>query len=129
MTQLEISETEWGLQLWDDKDVTIDDYLDRIQRVSYKPPVHIAWVDDHAEITDGKLSPLHTTRTMDDAVLWCRQFELPIQAISGNAYEHLLQELNDWLGEQGNDKTLSTPERVAYFNVQITINRLMREAK
>ena len=66
---------------------------------------------------------------MDDAVLWCRQFELPIQAISGNAYEHLLQELNDWLGEQGNDKTLSTPERVAYFNVQITINRLMREAK
>ena len=129
MTQLEISETEWGLQLWDDKDVTIDDYLDRIQRVSYKPPVHIAWVDDHAEITDGKLSPLHTTRTMDDAVLWCRQFELPIQAISGNAYEHLLQELNDWLGEQGNDKTLSTRERAAYFNVQAMINRLMREAK
>ena len=129
MTQLEISETEWGLQLWDDKDVTIDDYLDRIQRVSYKPPVHIAWVDDHAEITDGKLSPLHTTRTMDDAFLWCRQFELPIQVISGNAYEHLLRELNEWLGEQGNDKALSTQERAAYFNVQAKVNQLMREAK
>jgi hypothetical protein len=129
MTQLEISETEWGLQLWGDKNVTIDDYLDRIERVSHKPPVHIAWVDDHAEITDGKLSPLHTTRTMDDAFLWCRQFELPIQVISGNAYEHLLRELNEWLGEQGNDKALSTQERAAYFNVQAKVNQLMREAK
>lgn len=127
MTQLEISETEWGEKLWDDKDVTIDDFLSRIERVSHKPPVNIVWVNDHAEITDGKLSPLHTTQTIDEAILWCRQFELPIQVISGNAYEHLLQELNKWLGEQGNDKTRTIEERSAYFNVQAKVNQLMKE--
>ena len=122
MTRLEIVNTEWALQLW--KFSTLEYFQEIVDRMFTKEPVFIAWNGNRAEIMLGDYT-IHSTATMVEALEWCQQFELPVLTQQRDIVPKLLE----WLDEQGNDKTLSTPERVAYFNVQITINRLMREAK
>ena len=123
MTRLEIVNTEWALQLW--KFSTLEYFQEIVDRMFTKEPVFIAWNGNRAEIMLGSYT-IHSTATMVEAIEWCAQFELPMWT---QPQGDIVPKLLEWLDEQGNDKTLSTPERVAYFNVQITINRLMREAK
>ena len=122
MTRDEIEATDWARTLYVNE--TADSYFNIIERLMQGSPVFVVWMGDSAEITLGSYT-IHSTATMVEALEWCQQFELPVLTQQRDIVPKLLE----WLDEQGNDKTLSTPERVAYFNVQITINRLMREAK
>ena len=123
MTSQEIVNTDWALQLWENS--TPEYFYEIVDRMVAKKPVFIAWMGNSAEITLGSYT-IHSTPTMVDALEWCQQFELPVLTQPQN---DIVPKLLEWLNEQGNDRTLSTAERAAYFNVQIMINRLMREAK
>jgi hypothetical protein len=123
MTRDEIEATDWARTLYVNE--TADSYFNIIERLVHGSPVFIAWMGDSAEITLGSYT-IHSTATMVEALEWCAQFGLPVLA---QPQGDIVPKLLEWLDEQGNDRTLSTPERAAYFNVQATINRLMREAK
>jgi len=123
MTRDEIEATDWARTLYVNE--TADSYFNIIERLVHGAPVFIAWMGDSAEITLGSYT-IHSTATMVEAIEWCQQFELPVQAQASN---DIVPKLLEWLDAECNDRTLSTTERAAYFNVQVTINRLMREAK
>ena len=123
MTRDEIEATDWARTLYVNE--TADSYFNIIERLVHGSPVFIAWMGDSAEITLGSYT-IHSTATMVEALEWCAQFGLPVLA---QPQGDIVPKLLEWLNEQGNDRTLSTTERAAYFNVQVTINRLMREAK
>ena len=123
MTREEIESTDWAKQLWENS--TPSSYREIVKRMAVQTPVFIAWMGDSAEITLGSYT-IHSTPTMVEASEWCQQFELPVFT---QASSDVVPKLLEWLSEQGNDKTLSTQERAAYFNVQAKVNQLMKEQK
>jgi hypothetical protein len=123
MTSQEIVNTEWALQLWENS--TPESFYEIVDSMVAKKPVFIAWMGDSAEISLGSYT-IHSTPTMVEASEWCQQFELPVFT---QASSDVVPKLLEWLSEQGNDKTLSTQERAAYFNVQAKVNQLMKEQK
>ena len=122
MTRLEIVNTEWALQLW--KFSTLEYFQEIVDRMFTKEPVFIAWNGNRAEIMLGSYT-IHSTATMVEAIEWCQQFELPVRT----QHPDITRELVQWLGDRGNDKILPVGERIAYLNVLVKINELMREAK
>ena len=122
MTRDEIEATDWARTLYVNE--TADSYFNIIERLVQGSPVFIAWNGNRAEITLGSYT-IHSTSTMVEALEWCQQFELPVLT----QHPDIVPKLLEWLDEQGNDRTLSTPERAAYFNVQARIHELMRDAK
>lgn len=111
------------MQLWENS--TPESFYEIVDSMVAKKPVFIAWMGDSAEISLGSYT-IHSTPTMVEASEWCQQFELPVFT---QASSDVVPKLLEWLSEQGNDKTLSTQERAAYFNVQAKVNQLMKEQK
>lgn len=122
MTRDEIEQTEWAAQLW--KKTTPSSYREIIKRMAIQAPVFVVWNGTGTEITIGSYT-IHSTATMVEAIEWCQQFELPVRT----QHPDITRELVQWLGDMGNDKILPVGERIAYLNVLVKINELMREAK
>lgn len=118
MTRLEIVNTEWALQLW--KFSTLEYFQEIVDRMFAKEPVFIVWMGDSAEIMLGDYT-IHSTPTMDEAITWCQQFELPVhtQASSG-----IVPELQAWLKHRASDAKLPVVEQAAYINVLNKIEQL-----
>ena len=123
MKREQIEETEWAKQLY--VDATADSYFEIIERLVHGSPVFIAWMGDSAEITLGSYT-IHSTATMEDAITWCQQFELPVQA---QASSDIVPKLLEWLDAECNDKAASWAVKTIMSVVREKIYELMREAK
>ena len=75
MTSQEVVNTEWALQLWEN--TTPEYFYEIVDRMVAKKPVFIAWNGNRAEIMLGDYT-IHSTSTINDALEWCAQFELPV---------------------------------------------------
>ena len=117
MKREQIEETEWAKQLY--VDATADSYFNIIERLVQGSPVFIAWMGDSAEITLGSYT-IHSTATMDDAITWCQQFGLPVQAQQPD----IVPELVAWLKRRASDAKLPVVEQAAYINVLNKIEQL-----
>ena len=118
MKREQIEETEWAKQLY--VDVTADSYFEIIERLVHGSPVFIVWMGDSAEITLGSYT-IHSTATMDEAITWCQQFELPVHAQASN---EIVPELQAWLKHRASDAKLPVVEQAAYINVLNKIEQL-----
>jgi len=118
MTRLEIINTEWALQLW--KISTPEYFYEIVDRMFAKEPVFIAWMGDSAEITLGSYT-IHSAATMEDAITWCQQFELPVHT---QASSDIVPELQAWLKHRASDAKLPVVEQAAYINVLNKIEQL-----
>lgn len=123
MKREQIEETEWAKQLY--VDATADSYFEIIERLVHGSPVFIAWMGDSAEITLGSYT-IHSTATMEDAITWCQQFELPVQA---QASSDIVPKLLEWLDAECNDKAASWAVKTIMSVVREKIYELMKEAK
>ena len=123
MKREQIEETEWAKQLY--VDATADSYFEIIERLVHGSPVFIAWMGDSAEITLGSYT-IHSTATMEDAITWCQQFELPVQA---QASSDIVPKLLEWLDAECNDKAASWTVKNIMSVVREKVYELMREAK
>ena len=117
MKREQIEETEWAKQLY--VDVTADSYFEIIERLVHGSPVFIVWMGDSAEITLGSYT-IHSTATMDEAITWCQQFELPVHAQQPD----IVPELQAWLKHRASDAKLPVVEQAAYINVLNKIEQL-----
>ena len=117
MTREEIESTDWAKQLWENS--TPSSYREIVKRMAVQTPVFIAWMGDSAEITLGSYT-IHSTATMDDAITWCQQFELPVQAQQPD----IVPELQAWLKHRASDAKLPVVEQAAYINVLNKIEQL-----
>lgn len=118
MKREQIEETEWAKQLY--VDATADSYFEIIERLVQGAPVFIAWMGDSAEITLGSYT-IHSMPTMEDALEWCRQFELPVHT---QASSDIVPELQAWLKHRASDAKLPVVEQAAYINVLNKIEQL-----
>ena len=118
MTKDEIEATEWARTLYVNE--TADSYFNIIERLVHGSPVFIAWMGDSAEITLGSYT-IHSTATMDEAITWCQQFELPVNA---QASSDIVPELQAWLKHRASDAKLPVIEQAAYINVLNKIEQL-----
>ena len=118
MTSQEIVNTEWALQLWENS--TPESFYEIVDRMVAKKPVFIAWMGDSAEITLGSYT-IHSTATMDEAITWCQQFELPVQT---QPQGDIVPELQAWLKHRASDAKLPVVEQAAYINVLNKIEQL-----
>ena len=117
MTSQEIVNTEWALQLWEN--TTPEYFYEIVDRMVAKKPVFIAWMGDSAEITLGSYT-IHSTATMDEAITWCQQFELPVHTQQPD----IVPELQAWLKHRASDAKLPVVEQAAYINVLNKIEQL-----
>ena len=117
MTKDEIEATEWARTLYVNE--TADSYFNIIERLVHGSPVFIAWMGDSAEITLGDYT-IHSTPTMDEAITWCQQFELPVHAQQTD----IVPELQAWLKHRASDAKLPVVEQAAYINVLNKIEQL-----
>ena len=123
MTSQEIVNTEWALQLWEG--TTPEYFYEIVDRMVAKKPVFIAWMGDSAEISLGSYT-IHSTATMEDAITWCQQFELPVQA---QASSDIVPKLLEWLDAECNDPAASWTVKNIMSVVREKVYELMREAK
>ena len=123
MTRLEIVNTEWALQLWENS--TPESFYEIVDRMVAKKPVFIAWMGDSAEITLGSYT-IHSTPTMVEALDWCRQFELPVRV---QASSDTVPKLLEWLDAECNDKAASWTVKNIMSVVREKVYELMKEAK
>ena len=118
MTSHEIVNTEWALQLWEN--TTPEYFYEIVDRMVAKKPVFIAWMGDSAEISLGSYT-IHSTATMEEAITWCQQFELPVHT---QASSDIVPELQAWLKHRASDAKLPVVEQAAYINVLNKIEQL-----
>ena len=118
MTKDEIEATEWAKTLY--VNATADSYFNIIERLVHGSPVFIAWMGDSAEISLGDYT-IHSTATMEEAITWCQQFELPVHT---QASSDIVPELLEWLKRRASDATLPVVEQAAYINVLNKIEQL-----
>ena len=118
MTSQEIVNTEWALQLWEN--TTPEYFYEIVDRMVAKKPVFIAWMGDSAEISLGSYT-IHSAATMEDAITWCQQFELPVHT---QASSDIVPELQAWLKHRASDAKLPVVEQAAYINVLNKIEQL-----
>ncbi len=118
MTNQEIVNTEWALQLWEN--TTPEYFYEIVDRMVAKKPVFIAWMGDSAEISLGSYT-IHSAATMEDAITWCQQFELPVHT---QASSDIVPELQAWLKHRASDAKLPVVEQAAYINVLNKIEQL-----
>ena len=123
MTRLEIVNTEWALQLW--KFSTLEYYQEIVDRMFTKEPVFIAWNGNRAEIMLGSYT-IHSTATMEDAITWCQQFELPVNT---QASSDIVPKLLEWLDAECNDPAASWAVKTIMSVVREKIYELMGGAK
>ena len=121
MTSQEIVNTEWALQLWENS--TPESFYEIVDRMVAKKPVFIAWMGDSAEITLGSYT-IHSTATMDEAITWCQQFELPVNTQASN---DIVPKLLAWLDSECNDKAASWAVKTIMSVVRKKIYELMKE--
>ena len=121
MTSQEIVNTEWALQLWENS--TPESFYEIVDRMVAKKPVFVAWMDGSAEITLGSYT-IHSTATMVDALEWCQQFELPVQAQSD-----IVPKLLEWLDAECSDKAASWAVKTIMSVVREKVHELMKEQK
>ena len=118
MTRDEIEQTEWARTLYVNE--TADSYFNIIERLMHGSPVFIAWMGDSAEISLGSYT-IHSAATMEDAITWCQQFELPVHT---QASSDIVPELQAWLKHRASDAKLPVVEQAAYINVLNKIEQL-----
>lgn len=118
MTRDDIEATEWARTLYVNE--TADSYFEIIERLVHGSPVFIAWMGDSAEISLGSYT-IHSTATMEDAITWCQQFELPVHT---QASSDIVPELQAWLKHRASDAKLPVIEQAAYINVLNKIEQL-----
>lgn len=118
MTRDDIEATEWAKTLY--VNATADSYFNIIERLVHGSPVFIAWMGDSAEISLGDYT-IHSTATMEDAITWCQQFELPVHT---QASSDIVPELQAWLKHRASDAKLPVVEQAAYINVLNKIEQL-----
>ena len=123
MTSQEIVNTDWALQLWENS--TPEYFYEIVDRMVAKKPVFIAWMGDSAEITLGSYT-IHNTATMVEALEWCAQFELPVQA---QPQGDIVPKLLEWLDAECNDDMASRSVKSVLPVVREKIYELMREAR
>jgi len=121
MTRLEIVNTEWALQLW--KFSTLEYFQEIVDRMFAKEPVFIAWNGNRAEIMLGDYT-IHSTSTINDALEWCQQFELPVHMRSD-----IVPKLLEWLDAECNDPAASWAVKNIMSVVREKVYELMREAR
>ena len=122
MTRDDIEATEWARTLYVNE--TADSYFNIVERIVQGAPVFVAWNGNHAEITLGSYT-IHSTATMVEALEWCQQFELPVQAQQPDIVPKLLE----WLDAECNDKAASWAVKNIMSVVREKVHELMREAK
>ena len=118
MTRDDIEATEWARTLYVNE--TADSYFEIIERLVHGSPVFIAWMGDSAEISLGSYT-IHSAATMEDAITWCQQFELPVHT---QASIDIVPELQAWLKHRASDAKLPVVEQAAYINVLNEIEQL-----
>lgn len=123
MTRDDIEATEWARTLYVNE--TADSYFNIIERLVHGVPVFIAWMGDSAEITLGSYT-IHSTPTMEDAITWCQQFELPVHT---QASSDIVPKLLEWLDAECNDPAASWAVKTIMSVVREKIYELMGGAK
>ncbi len=123
MTRDEIEATDWARTLYVNE--TADSYFNIIERLVHGSPVFIAWMGDSAEITLGSYT-IHSTATMEDAITWCQQFELPVNT---QASSDIVPKLLEWLDAECNDPAASWAVKTIMSVVREKIYELMGGAK
>lgn len=123
MKRKDIEETEWGLQLWEN--TTPSTYREIVKRMEIQTPVFVVWNGNHAEITLGSYT-IHNTATMVEALEWCAQFELPVQA---QPQGDIVPKLLEWLDAECNDDMASRSVKSVLPVVREKIYELMKEQK
>lgn len=118
MTRDEIEETEWAKELRNYSTPAF--YHETVKRMARSEPVSIIDMGDSAEIEYGDYT-IHSVPTVEEAVAWCAFFDLPVRTQS---LEDFVRELVAKLSKMADDKTLSSVERSAYYNVLAMISRL-----
>ena len=122
MTREDIEATDWARTLYVNE--TADSYFEIIERLVHGAPVFVAWNGNRAEIILGSYT-IHSTATMVEALEWCQQFELPVQAQQPDIVPKLLE----WLDAECNDDMASRSVKSVLPVVREKVYELMKEAR
>ena len=77
-----------------------------INIVANRTPERVIFLGDSAEVYVDTFV-LEVTETVDEAIEWCKRFDLPIEAVNGETYHppvDVLAELEKWLEEKRKTK-------------------------
>ncbi len=134
MTRDEIEQTEWAKSLLEQEcknNAAPGTHAEAINIVANRTPVRVIFLGDSAEVYVDTFV-LEVTETVDAAIEWCKQFDLPIEAVNGETYQNdsvstyreLVKQLSQWLKHRASDANLPVIEQAAYINVLNKIEQL-----
>jgi len=135
MTREEIINTEWAKSLLEHErknNAAPGTHAEAINIVANRTPVRVISLNgDGVEIYVDTFV-LEVTETVDAAIEWCKQFDLPIEAVNGEPYQddsvstyrELVKQLSQWLKHRASDAKLPGVEQAAYINVLNKIEQL-----
>ena len=135
MTREEIINTEWAKSLLEHErknNAAPGTHAEAINIVANRTPVRVISLNgDGVEIYVDTFV-LEVTETIDAAIEWCKQFDLPIEAVNGETYQNdsvstyreLVKQLSQWLKHRASDAKLPGVEQAAYINVLNKIEQL-----
>ncbi len=109
MTSQEIVNTEWAKSLLEQErknNAAPGTHEEAINIVANRTPVRVIFLGDSAEVYVDTFV-LEVTETVDEAIEWCKRFDLPIEAVNGETYHppvDVLAELEKWLEEKRKTK-------------------------
>jgi hypothetical protein len=135
MTREEIINTEWAKSLLEHErknNAAPGTHAEAINIVANRTQVRVISLDgDGVEIYVDTFV-LEVAETVDAAIEWCKQFDLPIEAVNGepyhddsvSTYRELVRQLAQWLKHRASDAKLPGVEQAAYINVLNKIEQL-----
>lgn len=134
MTRDEIEATDWAKQLYKQErknNAAPGTHAEAINIVANRTPVRVIFLGDSAEVYVDTFV-LEVTETVDEAIEWCKRFDLPIEAVNGETYKEkpdIVPKLLAWLDSECNDPAASWSVKNIMSAVREKVHELMREAK
>ena len=135
MTREEIINTEWAKSLLEHErknNAAPGTHAEAINIVANRTPVRVISLDGDGVEVYVDTFVLEVTETVDAAIEWCKQFDLPIEMVNGephkddsvSTFRELVKQLSQWLKHRASDATLPVIEQAAYINVLNKIEQL-----
>lgn len=135
MTREQIEATEWAKSLLEQErknNAAPGTHEEAINIVVNRTPVRVISLNGDGTEIYVDTFVLEVTDTLDAAIEWCKQFELPIEMVNGkpheddsvSTYRELVKQLSQWLKYRASDAKLPVIEQAAYINVLNKIEQL-----